>query len=97
MIEQTTVAETVAESASKTSSEEPEKLSGRVSRWVLSVSVFLLVYLATAGPMSAVHRSLRLQPLQRLIEIVYAPVVFVIKRDVEPFSWVMRWYVGLFR
>ena len=67
------------------------------ARWVLTASVFFTFYLGTVGPMAALHQSLKFKPLQKLIEIVYFPVVLAMKHEIEPVYSVMRWYVGLFR
>lgn len=67
------------------------------ARWTLTATVFLTFYLGTVGPMAALHQSLKFKPLQKLIEIVYFPVVLAMKHEIEPLHTMMRWYVGLFR
>jgi hypothetical protein len=58
---------------------------------------FMVFYLLSAGPMAGLHRVFKVPGFQRAVEVVYAPVVFLVKRNVEPFSSIMRWYVDLFR
>ncbi|MBI1310488.1 hypothetical protein GC176_04205 [bacterium] len=58
---------------------------------------FLAFYLLSAGPMAGLHNVFKVPGFQRAIEVVYAPVVFLVKRNVEPFSSIMKWYVDLFR
>jgi hypothetical protein len=58
---------------------------------------FMVFYLLSAGPMAGLHRVFKVPGFQRAVEVVYAPVVFLVKRNVEPFSSIMKWYVDLFR
>ncbi|MHC4875293.1 MAG: hypothetical protein ACYTGL_02265 [Planctomycetota bacterium] len=63
----------------------------------LSATAFLVFYVLSAGPMAGLHRIFQVQGFQRAIEVVYAPVVVLVKSDIEPFSSFMKWYVDLFR
>ena len=36
-------------------------------------------------------------PFTQLLEVVYAPLIFFIKNDIEPIKSVLQWYIGLFR
>lgn len=63
----------------------------------LSAFGFLVFYFLSAGPMAGLHRVFKVPGFQRTIEVVYAPVVFLVKRNFEPFSSIMKWYVDLFR
>ncbi len=65
----------------------------------LAVSAFgvLTFYLLSAGPMAWLHRVFEVPGFQRAVAVVYAPIVFLVKRNVEPFSSIMKWYVDLFR
>ncbi len=75
----------------------------RSGRWettravALSAFAFLAFYVLSAGPMAGLHRIFKVQGFQRAIEVVYAPVVVLVKSDIEPFSSFMKWYVDLFR
>ena len=62
-----------------------------------SAVAFLVVYLVLAGPVAAIHRAVRFAPVQNAIEVVYAPVVFVVRNRVEPLATVMRAWIEVFR
>lgn len=64
---------------------------------LLSVSGFLTFYVLSAGPMAGLHRVFRFRGFQRVVEIVYAPLVALVKSGLEPFTSILRWYIELFR
>ena len=47
--------------------------------------------------MAALHKVFAFSGFQKAVEIIYKPVVFLVENRIEPFSSVMRWYIGLFR
>lgn len=77
--------------------EAPPTRGQKLKAVAVSAFGFMTFYLLSAGPMAGLHRILNVPGFQRAVEVVYAPVVFVVKRNVEPFSSVMKWYVDLFR
>ncbi len=77
--------------------EVPPTRGQKIKAAAVSVFGFVMFYLLSAGPMAGLHRILDVPGFQRAVEVVYAPVVFVVKRNVEPFSSVMKWYIDLFR
>lgn len=56
-----------------------------------------MVYLLSGGPMAAIHKPSKYGPFPRALGIVYAPVIFVVKKDVEPFANLMKAYFKAFR
>lgn len=58
---------------------------------------FLVFYLLSAGPVAGLHRIFEVRSFQKAVEVIYAPVVLLVKSNVEPFSSMMKWYVDLFR
>lgn len=81
-------------------SPRPPASPGRAQKWFvgcLSSLAFLVSYLVSAGPMVALHRAVQADELRRIIEIVYAPLVFAVKHNLEPVASIMKWYLGLFR
>ena len=69
----------------------------KLNAFAVSACGFVVFYLLSAGPMAGLHRVFKVPGFQRAIEVVYAPVVFLVKRNVEPFSSIMKWYIDLFR
>lgn len=63
----------------------------------LSVCGFLAFYLLSAGPVAGIHNVLKVGAFQKAVEVIYAPVVLLVKSNIEPFSSIMKWYVDLFR
>jgi|GEM_PF-2444205 len=92
--------ELCATSAVPREAEAPEPAPSRrqkLAAAVLSVSGFLAFYVLSAGPMAGLHRVFRFQGFQRAVEIVYAPLVVLVKSGLEPFTSILRWYIELFR
>jgi hypothetical protein len=69
----------------------------RIGATTLCVFGFLAFYLLSAGPVAGIHNVLKLRAFQKAVEVIYAPVVLLVKSDIEPFSSIMKWYVDLFR
>ena len=69
----------------------------RVAATALCVVGFLTFYLLSAGPIAGIHNVLKIRAFQRAVEVIYAPVVLLVKSNIEPFSSIMKWYVDLFR
>jgi hypothetical protein len=57
----------------------------------------LAVYVLSAGPMVWIARMVRLKQFDTLLQLVYAPLAFVVKHDLQPLSTLLKWYAGLFR
>jgi hypothetical protein len=58
---------------------------------------FVVFYFLSAGPMAGIHNVFKVRGFQKTVEVIYAPVVFLVKSNIEPFSSIMKWYVDLFR
>lgn len=80
-----------------TEDEPPRTRRERLLAGVLAVSAFLLLYALSAGPMVGLVRTVKMRPFERAVEVLYAPLVIVVKKNVEPFSSILKWYVELFR
>lgn len=63
----------------------------------LSICGFLAFYLLSAGPVAGIHNVLKVGAFQKAVEVIYKPVVLLVKSNIEPFSSIMKWYVDLFR
>jgi hypothetical protein len=46
---------------------------------------------------AGIHNVMKIGAFEKGVEVIYAPVVLLVKRNIEPFSSVMKWYVDLFR
>lgn len=57
---------------------------------------FLTVYVLSAGPMVAIHDAAKFRPFQRALEIVYAPIVLIVKSRIEPFAGLLKAYLEIF-
>jgi hypothetical protein len=51
----------------------------------------------SAGPVAGIHNVMKIRIFEKAVEVIYAPVVLLVKSDIEPFSSIMAWYVDLFR
>lgn len=73
--------------------------SRRQKFWAFAFAAtgFLIVYVLSAGPMVAIHNAAKFRPFQRALEIVYAPIVLLVKSRIEPFSGLMKAYIEIFR
>ncbi len=78
-------------------SDTPPTRRQKFKALAVSALGFVTFYLLSVGPMAGLHRVFKVPGFQQAIEVVYAPVVFLVKRNVEPFSSIMKWYVDLFR
>ncbi len=63
----------------------------------LCIAASLSFYVLSAGPMSGLAHTLKLRSFENAVEVVYKPLVFIVKRDIRPVSTALRWYAGLFR
>ena len=82
------------------SEESPRAPMTRRQRWVtvmFSGCAFLTTYVGLAGPMSALHRTIKDSPWQRCIEFVFYPVVLVVEAGIEPFASLIRAWCSLFQ
>jgi hypothetical protein len=84
--------ETVVESAT-----EPPSRRQKMAATALCVCGFLAFYLLSAGPVAGIHNVLKVGAFQKAVEVIYAPVVLLVKSNIQPFSSIMKWYVDLFR
>ncbi|MDA1015273.1 MAG: hypothetical protein O3A00_12575 [Planctomycetota bacterium] len=76
---------------------EPQSRRQRLAVGGLCVVAFLFFYVALAGPVAAIHRKVKAEPVRVVIEVAFAPLVFLVKHDVKPFSPMIKWYFGLWR
>jgi hypothetical protein len=63
----------------------------------LCIAASLSFYVLSAGPMSGLAHTLKLRSFNNAVEVVYAPLIVIVKKDIRPVSTALRWYAGLFR
>jgi len=76
---------------------DPPSRRQRMFAAALSVFGFLVFYLLSAGPIAGIHNLFEVPAFQKAVEVIYAPVVLLVKGNIEPFSSIMTWYIDLFR
>lgn len=69
----------------------------RFAATTLCLFGFIAFYLLSAGPVAGIHNVFKVRAFQKAVEVIYAPVVFLVKSNIEPFSSMMKWYIDLFR
>lgn len=69
----------------------------RFAATTLCVFGFMAFYLLSAGPVAGIHNVFKVRAFQKAVEVIYAPVVVLVRSNIEPFSSVMKWYIDLFR
>jgi len=59
-----------------------EKPTNRQKFWAFTFAAteFLMFYPLSGGPMAAIHKASKSGPFKRALVIVYAPVIFVVKK-----------------
>lgn len=70
--------------------------SSRRRTIVLSVSAFLLSYVMTAGPAAFILNKMDLPVVTAIAEIVYAPVILIVKMKIPVLSGLIKAYLGIF-
>lgn len=85
------------ESLTATVVDGPQTRRQKLAATTLCVVGFLAFYLLSAGPVAGIHNVLKVRAFQKAVEVIYAPVVLLVKGNIEPFSSIMKWYVDLFR
>lgn len=84
-----------SEAAGKTESAPSRRQ--RFLAFAFAASGFLFVYVLSAGPMVAIHNAAKFRPFQRALEIVYAPIVLLVKSGIQPFTGLLKAYIEIFR
>ncbi|MBM82732.1 MAG: hypothetical protein CMJ78_19385 [Planctomycetaceae bacterium] len=64
---------------------------------MLTTGVFLVVYILSVGPMAGIHRAADFKEFGQTLEVIYKPLVVIVKKDVRPFSTGLKWYINIFR
>ena len=76
---------------------QPKSFGQAVRAAALCVAAAFCFYVLSAGPMSGLARASELQSFRTAVEYVYQPLIVIVKKDVRPFSTILRWYAGLFQ
>lgn len=76
---------------------EPPSRREKMAATTLCVFGFLTFYLLSAGPIAGLHKIVKIGAFQKAVEVIYAPVVLLVKGNIEPFSSIIKWYIGLFQ
>lgn len=91
------MASTTQANANPPQVELPPTLRARILMGFVCLLTFFVVYVISAGPMIWIHDHVKVQAFQRTLEGLYAPLAFIVKRDLWPLAPVLKWYVSLFR
>ncbi len=75
---------------------EPKSLRQRVTGAAVAMFGASLMYVLMSGPLAFLHNKVAVGPFRTAIETMFAPVVFIVKNDIEPLSTIMKAYIGLF-
>ena len=57
---------------------------------------FVVVYVGLAGPVAWLHNAIDVGPFRRGIEIIYAPVVFIVENKIPPFAGLIKAWIEWF-
>lgn len=80
------------------STAEPPLTRGRRRlAWLASGVAFLVGYVLTAGPAVFVMDRFKLSMVARILELLYAPLVFIVKAKIPLLGPVINAYIELFR
>ncbi len=69
----------------------------RIGMSIVCVCLFLFVYALTAGPMVKLMTIADVGEFKTTAKYLYAPIVFLVEKDIEPFASVLKWYISLFQ
>ena len=86
-----------AVTATVSTQEPPRTRRQRLIGLGCTVGIFLVCYVLAAGPMAWLHKAVPFKPFRTAIEVLFAPIVWLTKHDLQPFSALIKAYVGLFR
>lgn len=84
-------------SVASSASEVPLTKRQRRAAWTLSAAAFLLSYVLTAGPAVFLMDRFKLSMVSRILELLYAPLVLVVKANVPIIGPLIKAYIELFR
>ncbi|GAB5440996.1 MAG: hypothetical protein Fues2KO_13450 [Fuerstiella sp.] len=84
-------------SVASSASEVPLTRRQRRAAWTLSAASFLLSYILTAGPAVFLMDRFKLSMVSRILELLYAPLVLVVKANVPVIGPLIKAYIELFR
>ncbi len=74
----------------------PKTMRERLTGAAFAAFGFGTMYFLLSGPMAFLHKRVAVGPFRSAIEILYAPIVFIVKNDIEPLATMLKAYVGLF-
>ena len=69
----------------------------RLGMSLVCTCLFLFVYALTAGPMVKLITIADVGEFKTTAKYLYAPIVFLVEQDIEPFATVLKWYISLFQ
>lgn len=84
-------------SVASSASEVPLTKRQRRAAWTLSAAAFLLSYILTAGPAVFLMDRFKLSMVSRILELLYAPLVLIVKANVPVIGPLIKAYIELFR
>ena len=87
---------TISPSSAEIETSEPKTLRQKLTGSAFAISGASMMYLLMSGPLAWLHNKVGVGPFKTAIETMFAPVVFVVKNDIQPFSSLLKAYIGLF-
>lgn len=87
----------VAASGFSEETNEPPNRREKMKATTLCVFGFLTFYLLSAGPIGGLVQIAKIGAFKKAVVVIYAPVVLLVKSNLEPFSSIIKWYIGLFQ
>lgn len=73
----------------------PQSSHGRVIS--LSCCAFLISYVMTPGPVAFIVKRIDMPAVTEIAEVLYAPVILVVKSRIPILSGLIKLYLGLFQ
>ena len=87
----------VVAASTASTQEPPRSRKQRLIGLACAVGIFLVCYVLAAGPMAWLHKAVPFKPFRTATEYVFAPIVWLTKNNLEPFSSLIKAYVKIFR
>ena len=81
-----------------TSSSNKEVISWkqRIGMSLFCTGIFLFIYALTIGPVVKLLKMINVSEFEIAFKYFYAPIVFLVEKDVEPFASALKWYISFF-
>jgi hypothetical protein len=77
--------------------DETEPQTSRRRTIAVSCCAFLISYVITAGPAVFIVQKIDLPSVSTIAEIIYAPIILIVKSKIPILSGAIKLYLGLFQ